>query len=420
LLDVQRQAAEAVGRVLSGRNLDDALAQVKGRLDGQQRAAVQSLSYGVLRQLPLVEAVLKQLLAKPVNDPLLHRLLLVTLFQLAFSRSAPHAVVDHAVRNAERINPRTKGLVNAVLRRFLREREALEAEARGTSEEARWLHPAWWIARLRRDYPESWEAVLTATNGHPPMTLRVNARRTDAESYLGKLREAGMAARSLGHEALMLAQPVPVERLPGFGAGEVSVQDAGAQEAARLLDAAPGMRVLDACAAPGGKTAHLLELLDLDLTALDSDAARLDRARDNLSRLGLKADVKQGDAADPSAWWAGRPFDRILADVPCTGSGVVRRHPDIKWLRRESDIAGFAERQARILDGLWQCLAPGGKLLLVTCSLFPEENQQQVERLLRQHADACLDPLGEGRERGWTLLPNEEHDGFFFARLAKV
>jgi 16S rRNA (cytosine967-C5)-methyltransferase len=277
---------------------------------------------------------------------------------------------------------------------------------------------------LRAQYPAHYRDVLEAGNRHPPFTIRVNARRASVGEYLERLKAAGLAGRALGGSAVLFERPLPVERVPGFAEGQVSVQDAAAQRAAELLDVEDGMRVLDACAAPGGKTAHMLERATVDLVALDCDAARLARVQSNLERLHLTARVVCGDAADPRAWWDGAPYVRILADVPCSASGVVRRHPDIKWLRRPDDIARFAERQRDLVDALWQLLATDGKLLYATCSVFREENQEQVERFLERHHDArrliLPAPHTNAQELAGQILPDETHDGFFYALLQKI
>jgi 16S rRNA (cytosine967-C5)-methyltransferase len=299
-----------------------------------------------------------------------------------------------------------------VLRTYLRQRAALLAAA-SADDAAAQQHPKWWLARLRRAYPQSWPQIVAAGNQQPPMTLRVNQRRMTQADYRARLESAGLPARPLGPCGLQLLKPVPVEQLPGFGEGWVSVQDAGAQRAAELLDPAANSRVLDACAAPGGKTAHLLERADLDLWALDISGRRVRRIEETLSRLQLRATVKAGDCCAPEAWWDGQPFAAILADVPCSASGVVRRHPDIKWLRREGDIRRFAQTQAAILDALWPLLLPGGKLLYATCSVFPEENGAQIDAFLVRQTDA--ERLLEER---W--LPQDEHDGFYYALLRKV
>ncbi len=417
---VQQIAAEVLGRVLSGRNLNEVLADAvqEREFTAQERGALQDLCYGTLRYYGQLAAMLGALLNKPLTDERIRLLLLVALYQLHYSKAAKHAIVDHAVRLTKRTNPAAGGLVNAVLRNFLRRQEELVGVA-ALTEGSRYSYPQWWIDRLRGQYADKTEAVLVAGNSHPPMTLRVNMRRTAVESYLARLAEVGIAGETNNAQAIQLARPVGVEKLPGFFDGDVSVQDAGAQYAAGLLDVAQGMRVLDACAAPGGKTAHLLESCELELLALDKDAQRLERVRENLQRLGLQASLACGDAAEPAAWWDGRPFDRILADVPCSASGVVRRHPDIKWLRRDADIEGFARQQERILSALWPLLLPGGKLLYATCSVFGRENQQVVDAFLLQHKDAQQVTIQrEGLING-QLLPNNRHDGFFYALLQK-
>lgn len=405
-------AGDAVAQVRAGRSLADALAGLEA--GSSLRSAVQDLAYGTLRNLGLLDALLAQLLRKPAK-PALHALLLAALYQLRARPHTSHTTVDQAVRAVSRLEPAAKGLANAVLRNYLREADALVA--RCGSDTAHYSYPQWWIDRARAAWPQNWESVLNAGNLHPPMTLRVNRRRLTAEQYLAKLGERGINGELIGAQAILIERPVPIESLPGFGAGEVSVQDAGAQLAAPLLDVRPGMRVLDACAAPGGKAGHILELADCALTALDNDPARLPRISDNLTRLGLSARVVRGDCASPASWSDGVPFERILLDAPCTASGVVKRHPDIKWLRRESDIAALATIQSRMLDALWQQLAPGGKLLYATCSVFPQENAQTIESFLARSDGARRLPLA-GLEGG-QLLPDARHDGFFYALLEK-
>jgi 16S rRNA (cytosine967-C5)-methyltransferase len=418
---VQLLAARSVGLVLAGRNLDQALDECRRAnpdLTQQQRGALQDISYNALRWLGRLDALLTALLERPLTDERVRYLLLVALGQLESGRSATHAVVDNAVRAAADLKqPWAKGLVNAVLRNFLRHRDDLLAGLPG-NDTVRLSYPAWWISKLRAQYPVDWEPMLIAGNGHPPMTLRINVRRIARDDYLRRLDGVGIAAQIAGDVGIALKSPLPVDKLPGFADGLVSVQDLGAQQAAPLLDVMNGMRVLDACSAPGGKSAHLLELADIDLLSLDHDDGRLNKVRDNLSRLGLAATVRQGDAACPASWWDGRPFDRILADVPCSASGIVRRHPDIKWLRREADIAGFAEQQCKIVHGLWSTLAKGGKLLYATCSVFAEENHRQVDAFLTEHPDAQRLSLSGIKES--QLLPCDAHDGFYYALLQKT
>lgn len=427
MLEVQRLAVHVVGNVLSGRSLDTELRAVWASgttLSAQERSALQDIAFGTLRFLGQLDRVLEALLDRPLKDERIRHLLRIALFQLVHTRAAPHAIVDHAVRTTSALaKPAAKGLVNAVLRNFLRRREAVLAEA-AKSEVGRYAHPQWWIDRLREQYPEHYGELLDSANRHPPLTLRVNERRGSVDAYRALLMKEGMESVALGGSAVMLDKPVPVDRLPRFAEGAVSVQDAAAQYAAVLLDARAGQRVLDACAAPGGKTAHMLERADLDLTALDNDEARLARIASNLARLSLTARLVHGDAAKPETWWDGKPFDAILADVPCSASGVVRRHPDVKWLRRERDIAQFAERQREILEALWRLLATDGKLLYATCSVFHEENHDQIRWFLETHRDArhltLPAPHTDARQLAGQILPDERHDGFYYALLQKA
>jgi 16S rRNA (cytosine967-C5)-methyltransferase len=423
LLEIQKLATETVALALSGRNLNQTLSAVwrsHPHLSSAERAAIQDLSFGTLRYYGLLEALLRKLTHKPVGDEPLRVLLLVALYQLVHTRAKPYAVVDHAVRVTETFGkPQAKGLANAILRNFLRNADALTAEVQQDAI-ARWNHPRWWITKLQQQYPDHWQRLLNADNQLPPMTLRVNRRSCSMTDYLLLLTAAGLEGETLGESALRLSPPVPVDRLPGFRDGLVSVQDLSAQYAADLLDVSGGMRVCDACSAPGGKSAHLLESADVDLLALDADDERLDKVRGTLARLHLSAHVVHADAVRLDTWWDGRDFDRILLDVPCTGSGVVRRHPDIKWSRRSSDIGQFVVQQRALLDALWQTLRHDGKLLYVTCSVFQEENQQQVADFLSRHHDARALPLDQPNTINGQILPDDLHDGFFYALLAKV
>jgi 16S rRNA (cytosine967-C5)-methyltransferase len=415
---LQKLAAGALEEVLAGAALHQVLPRRLQQLETPgERGALQDVVYGSLRQLGRLDAWLDALLERPMTDPQLGWLLRVALYQLAYTRAPAHAVVHNAVTAAGQ--GWRRGLANAVLRNFQRRRAELDRIA-DEQPTARWSHPGWWIAKVQVEHPAHWQDILQASLLHPPFTLRVNSRRGDVASYLGRLNEAGLPARQTGPDAITLDKAVPVHTLPGFDDGDVSVQDAGAQWAARLLDAQTGERVLDACAAPGGKTGHILERADVMLTALDVDAARLARVQENLDRLALQATLIEGDAGEPDTWWDGKPFDRILADVPCSASGVVRRNPDIKWLRRPDDIAQFAAQQAVMLERLWPLLAPGGTLLYATCSIFNRENDGQVQAFLARHAqDAERCPLPETLSNG-SLLPDAEHDGFFYALLRKT
>jgi 16S rRNA (cytosine967-C5)-methyltransferase len=411
-----RDAARIVARVAAGRSLADELALQQA--EDTRRAALIDLTHGTLRRYGRVHAIVAALSRRGPPDALVQALLWCSLYAVESGRYAEYTVVDQAVRACALLERwSAKGYVNGVLRSWLRERAVLERRV-DNDEEARHQHPQWWIDLLRRTYPERWSEVLAAGNTHPPMGLRVNVRRITREAYLERLEQAAIPARAIGTVALLLERPVAVERLPGFMQGEVSVQDAGAQRAAELLELSAGQRVLDACAAPGGKSAHILERAEVALTALDIDAARCERLRRNLERLGLRAEVRAADCIAPQAWWDGVAFERILADVPCTGSGVARRHPDIKWLRRAQDVAAFATRQLAILQALWRVLAPGGKLLYATCSVFAQENQQLVDSFLARCADARAAPLPPAEPSQW--LPGPQHDGFFYALIQKT
>jgi 16S rRNA (cytosine967-C5)-methyltransferase len=411
---------------------------VLAQCPAELRAGTQALTFHVLRRLGQSIAAREALADKPppadVDALLLSALALV--WPDGEAPYAEHTLVDEAVKAARKLRPASAAFVNAVLRRFLRERAAVVEAARRTPI-GRHNHPAWWIERLRRDWPDDWEALLAANDVHPPMTLRVNLRRSTVDAYRKRLSEAGLDASPVGLQGLVLDRPCPVNRLPGFAEGDVSVQDAAAQQAAPLmlsgLEAATEgrrPRVLDACAAPGGKTAHLLELADIDLLALDQDAARLMRVEQTLDRLHLRATTRCADAARPQDWWDGRPFDAILLDAPCTASGIVRRHPDVRWLRRSDDVVTLSSTQARLLDALWPTLAPGGKLLYCTCSVFKAEGSDQIDAFLQRRPDARsvgdpaltghLLPLSHnpsaGGDGGGTAL----NDGFFYSLLLKA
>ena len=419
---IQLEAAKAVSKVVrDGRNLTQVLSETLRKQSGftaQERGALQDLCYGTIRFYSRITFILDSLLERRVHESPLRCLLLVALYQLQHTRAGQHAIVDQAVRAAKSVNPAAGGLVNAVLRNFLRKQSAL-LEAADRKEESHYAYQQWWIDVLKAQYGDRATAILEYGNQHPPMTLRLNARYTNAKEYQALLASQEIAARIVEPDALILECPAPVERLPKFNEGWVSVQDAGAQYAAGMLDVHAGMRVLDACAAPGGKTAHLLESADIELVAVDKDEQRLGRVRENLQRLRLNCQVICGDAAKPEDWWDGKTFQRILADVPCSASGVVRRHPDIKWLRRPEDIESFAGQQAQILESLWSLLARDGKLLYATCSIFARENQEVIDAFLAQHDDATQIALSAPGMTDGQLLPNDEHDGFFYALLHK-
>ena len=426
----QQIAAIAVSQVLSGRNLTLALPDALSNYPmatPQQRGAAADLSYGTLRFYGEANAYLVKLLEKPLSNEHITALLLVAIYQLLHDKADDFTVVNQAVEAASYAKPRwAKGLVNGVLRNFLRQKTVLSEQIQSDlkdNEVALYSYPQWWINKLKSQYPDTWQQILTTGNDHPPMTLRVNTTKSSAREYVQLLARQDMSASQVGEYAVILEQPIPVEKIPGFAEGVVSVQDYGAQLAACLLDLKDGMSVLDACCAPGGKTGHILELSQVKLTALDNDASRLNRVESNLSRLNLHAYLQLGDASE---WQQEKAFDRILADVPCTASGIVRRHVDIKWLRRERDILAFTQQQSLILSNLWQLLVKGGKLLYVTCSIFNEENQQQIDQFLLKNHDATQLPVTLNNENHQNiqsacgqLIPNHLHDGLFYALLQK-
>jgi len=428
---VRAQAAKALHAVcVEGRSLTDALSASAVGGDPRDDALLHELSFGALRFLPRLQALSERLLQRPLkpNDRILSSLLMIGLYQLLVLRIPDHAAVSATVAATRLLQrPRAAGLINATLRRFQRERDQLLAQVE-QDEAAHWLMPPWLLRSLRRAWPDQWEAIVAASNGRGPMFLRVNIRRINAPAYLERLAAADIEAQTLPHQpqALRLSSPVSAGSLPGFDTGLVSVQDAGAQWAAAILAPQTGDRVLDACAAPGGKSAHLLESADgaISLTAIDADAERLETLGANLKRLGLRARLMIGDATQPNNAWADTPYQRILLDAPCSATGVMRRHPDIKSLRREQDIAALTRTQGAMLEALWAHLEPGGWLLYVTCSLLPEENDAQISAFIARHSDAAERPLPEGlgieRPHGRQLLPKDDGpDGFYFALLSK-
>ena len=413
-------AASALALVETGMALPRALAQVfeSHHASPQTRGAIQDLAYRSMRNWGAAQQCLAALMPQPPQQARLKTLLCCALSLLSDPTPiyAPHTIVDQAVTAASQDQElaKAKGLVNAVLRRFLRERDQLLTDL-SQHLSSRWNYPDWWIQKMQRDWPHDCEHILAAGNQPPPLTLRVNRRKITTEAYLQLLQEQAMQATIVGPYAIRLQQALPVTRIPGFLDGLVSVQDAAAQLAAPLCDIADGMHVLDACAAPGGKTGHLLECADIQLLALDHDAKRLQRIKENLTRLQLQAQLVTGDASN-QIWWDGQLFDRILADVPCTASGIVRRHPDIRWLRRPEDSRQLAQLSARILDNLWKMLKPEGKLLFVTCSLWPEESALQAQSFEQKHGAIRLPAPGQ-------MLPmaqaERDQDGLFYALFQK-
>jgi 16S rRNA (cytosine967-C5)-methyltransferase len=429
---LRAEAAKAIDSVVTdGRSLDVALANAEQKIGVGDRPLLRMLCYGSLRSHYRLRSQLRALLDRPLKkrDSVIESLLVVGFFQLGDTRIPDHAAVTMTVEAARLLRrPKYAGLINAVLRNFVRRKIA---EQQPADDESTFNHPEWLLRRLQEDWPEDWQSIIEANNDRAPMWLRVNAQQAEAREYLAENDIDGEFLEGATH-AIRLRSPLQVEELPGFAAGAVSVQDAAAQLAAPWLLAGDGMRVLDACAAPGGKTGHLLELMQTGavLTAIDSNAERLQKVAENLDRLTLGATLLAADASKPDEWWDGEPFDRILLDAPCSATGVIRRHPDIKVLRRESDIGALATTQREILEALWITLAPGGRLLYVTCSVLSAENEAVVNAFLGAHPDAREDrvlhdynirALMLEKSTGFQVLPGVMGlDGFYFAALEKT
>ncbi len=424
-------AARIIQGVMEGRSLSDVIGPGLEAGAANDRALIQELCYGVLRWHPRLDTLARLLVERPLKakEGAVQALILLGLYQLLYMRVAPHAAVKETVEAARHLDkPWAAGLLNAVLRRFQREQATL-LERLDHDPAARHACPGWLLEALQEAWPDDWETIVAAANQRPPMSLRINLRQGSGSDYAALLAQHGIGARPLPASAagVVLDQPLDVQALPGFPEGRVSVQDGGAQLAAALLELKPGQHVLDVCAAPGGKTCHILETEPglASVTAVDESPQRLARVHENLQRLGLEAELCQGDASRPEGAWAERRYERILLDVPCSATGVIRRHPDIKLLRRADDIPSLAALQARILTAIWPLLAPGGMLLYATCSIMPEENEQQIRRFLDEHADACERPIeadwGRARNPGRQVLPGEQTmDGFYYARLEKT
>lgn len=430
-MSVRTIAAQALGQVLGeGRSLATVLPPLLDRIDPRDRGLLQELCYGVCRWQPQLQTLLDHLLERPLasREYTVRALLLTGLYQIQHLRIPDHAAVAATV---DAVRPLHKswaaGLINAVLRACLRRRVELAALVE-QDPVARTAHPRWLLERLQQDWPDDWPAIVAANNSRPPCTVRVNQQRLSRQDYQQRLMAAGIAAETVAAvaTALTLVEAVDPDTLPGFAEGLVSVQDTAAQLAAPLLGIQAGQRILDACAAPGGKTGHLLECApDVELTALDQEPSRLERLRDNLTRLHVKARLATGDARQPADWWDGIPYDRILVDAPCSATGVIRRHPDIKLLRRDRDIEALAQQQQTILAGLWPLLRPGGRLLYATCSVLRQENDQVIAAFLTHHPDAREEPItalwGRVLPHGRQTLPGEAGmDGFYYATLVKV
>jgi len=423
--NLRSMAAQAVEQVLEqGQSLSQVLPALQQKVSDKDRALLQELCFGVLRTLPQLDWLINKLMSRPMagKQRTVHYLIMVGFYQLLHTRIPPHAALAETVEGAVVIKrPQLKGLINGVLRQFQRQQETLLEEF--ASSDARFLHPSWLLKRLQKAYPTKWQAIVDANNARPPMWLRVNRNHHTRDSWLTLLAEAGMEGHPHADypDAVRLQSPASVLALPGFDQGWVTVQDASAQGCMAFLEPQNGERILDLCAAPGGKTTHILEVApEAEVLAVDVDEQRLSRVYDNLKRLGMKAEVKQGDGRTPAQWCGDRQFDRILLDAPCSATGVIRRHPDIKWLRRDRDIAELAKLQAEILDAIWPHLKQGGTLVYATCSVLPEENSQQVAAFLTRTPDARLSVTGTPEHPGQQNLPGaEDGDGFFYAKLIK-
>ncbi|MBE2894723.1 16S rRNA (cytosine(967)-C(5))-methyltransferase RsmB [Spirabiliibacterium falconis] len=426
-LSTRAAAAQIILQVrYQGQSLATLLPDYQSQIKVQDMPLLQEICFGICRVLPRLDNIIARLLTKPLKGKtrIVHCLLLVGLYQLLYTRIPAHAAVDEVVNATKALKMTSfRALVNGVLRRFLREQESILAQV-----DKHWqtLHPEWLVNQLKKDYPTQWRDIIDANNAKPPMWLRVNTNKMQVEEYLSALAEHNIVAyRGEPDCAIRLESPCAVEKLPHFAQGAITVQDCHAQWAGILLGAQSGEHILDACAAPGGKTTHILTLApNAQVTALDIEPMRLMRVKENLARMGQHANVICGDASRPEQWLAeGTLFDRILLDAPCSATGVIRRHPDIKWLRQESDIASLVALQNAILTALWQKLKVGGTLLYATCSLLKAENSQQIATFLQQHSDAKLVPLFEQHESavGWQCLPQTEGgDGFYYAKLIKT
>lgn len=421
-----------------GRSLNDELPKQQAKLELKDRGLLQEICYGVLRFLPELEHEVRQLMQKPLTGKqrVFHFLMLVGIYQLRYMRIPDHAAVSETVAATAALkNKQMKALVNGVLRNFQRATESSSNVSNEKLPDAiKYNHPGWFIKKLQTGYPEQWQDILQANQQKPPMWLRVNSQHNTSESYQTLLTAADIEFSRVEplSKAIALTRPVDVNKLPGFEQGLVSIQDAAAQQAARLLDCQKGDHVLDCCAAPGGKTCHILELTPdiAAMTAIDIEESRLGRVKENLTRLNLTAQVIAADAAKPEMWWDEQLFDRILLDAPCSGTGVIRRHPDIKWLRKASDIEALTLLQQQILKNIWRLLKPGGTLVYATCSVLPEENSQQVKHFLEQNTDAQLVPIENvspetnSQTIGWQILPQQSNessmDGFYYAKLTKT
>jgi len=435
-INIRALAAKCTFNVVDkGRSLADELPFQQAKVEGKDKGLVQEICYGVLRYLPELEYDAQQLIEKPLTGKqrVFHFLILVGLYQIKYTRIPDHAAVSETVAATSILkNRHLKGMINAVLRNFQRKQSETIAP-NYPSDAIQYNHPSWFIKKLQAGYPLLWKDILIANQEKPPMWLRVNKKHHSTDQYLTLLAEHDItiSKQDSTSDALKLEHPIDVNKLPGFADGWVSIQDAAAQQAAHILDCQPGDKVLDCCAAPGGKTCHMLERTPniKSMTAIDIEADRLIKVKENLTRLKLNAKVIAGDASTPEVWWDNELFDRILLDAPCSGTGVIRRHPDIKWLRKAKDIDALVILQQQILKNVWSLLKPGGTLLYATCSVLPEENSEQIELFLEQNQNAKLESINNDETSlGWQILPKSvdaknptenSMDGFYYAKLVK-
>jgi len=422
--NVRALAAKCIFNVVDkGRSLSEELPAAQALAAEKDSALLQEICYGVIRYLPELEFDVRHLIDKPLKGKqrVAHFLLLVGIYQLKYMRIPDHAALNETVSAAKPLKQfHLKGMINGVLRNFLRQSEPSQTEL---PEPIQYNHPGWFINKIKAAYPEKWQSILSANQEKPPMWLRVNTQHHSVENYSKLLSDAGIdhSIKQMLSSTILLSSPIDVSKLPGFEQGHVSVQDAAAQQAGWLLESQTNDKVLDCCAAPGGKTCHVLELApSIEMTAIDIEDKRLARVQENLTRLGLDATLISADATTNS-WWDGKLFDRILLDAPCSATGVIRRHPDIKWLRKSDDIDALAKIQQEILQNIWQMLKPGGTLLYATCSVLPDENKAQIETFLANTPEANLVPITDNsNDIGWQILPDEQGmDGFYYAKLIK-
>lgn len=424
--NIRALAAKCTFNVVDkGQSLSEELPDFQLKAEVKDKALLQELCFGVLRYLPELENDVRQFIDKPLKGKqrVFHFLMLVGVYQIKYMRIPDHAALSETVNACKPLkNTHLKGLVNAVLRSFQRAQTNNESQST-LPEPIAFNHPSWFINKVKAAYPEQWQNILVANLARPPMWLRVNQQHNSVAQYQQKLAQLDIeiSQQDKTSGALLLTNPIDVNKLPQFSDGHVSVQDAAAQQAAVILQAQAGERILDCCAAPGGKTCHMLELEpSLEMTAIDVEAHRLSRVQENLQRLQLDAHLIAGDATQPDTWWDGKLYDRILLDAPCSATGVIRRHPDIKWLRKADDIEKLSALQQQILKNIWPLLKSGGTLLYATCSILPQENDQQIEQFLANNSDATLVKINDSDQIGWQILPSEQNmDGFYYAKLIK-